>query len=69
MELLLVIGLAELWLGSELTIRGAIDIAERHKISHLFMGLTILALGTDLQELFVDINGALQKLQGIDTSS
>ena len=64
----LILGLAGLWLGSELAISGALNIAERHKISHVFLGLTILALGTDLPELFVDINAAIKRLQGIETS-
>lgn len=66
--LFLIVGLGMLWLGSELTIRGALDIAERHKISQLFIGLTILAFGTDLPELFIDVTAALQRLQGIETS-
>lgn len=66
--LFLVLGLAGLWLGSELTIRGALDIAERHKISQLFIGLTILALGTDLPELFINIGASIQRLQGTETS-
>lgn len=65
---LLLAGLVSLWLGSEMVISGALNIAERHKISQLFIGLTILAFGTDLPELFVVINGAIQKLQGTDTS-
>jgi cation:H+ antiporter len=64
----LIIGLGALWLGSEFTISGALNIAERHKISHLFIGLTILALGTDLPELFIDVNAAIDRLQGIETS-
>lgn len=64
----LIIALATLWLGSELITRGSISIAKRLKISHMFIGLTILAMGSDLPELFIDITAALQKLQGIDTS-
>lgn len=64
----LILGLGALWLGSELTINGALDIAERHKVSQLFIGLTILAFGTDLPELFITVNAALQRLQGVETS-
>jgi len=66
--LYLIIALAILWLGSELITRGSISIARRLKISHMFIGLTVLAMGSDLPELFIDITAALQKLQGIDTS-
>lgn len=64
----LIAGLIGLWLGAELAISGAINIAERYKISHVFLGLTILALGTDLPELFIDVSAAIRKLQGFDTS-
>ncbi|MBD3304313.1 hypothetical protein GF343_04140 [Candidatus Woesearchaeota archaeon] len=66
--LYLILGLAVLWLGSELTTRGAITIAKKLRISHMFIGLTVLAIGSDLPELFINVTAALQKLQGIDTS-
>lgn len=69
MEILfLLLGLGALLLGSELMINGALDIAQRHKVSQLFIGLTILAFGTDLPELFVVISGSLHRLQGTETS-
>jgi cation:H+ antiporter len=64
----LILGLAGLWLGAELAISGVLNIAERHKISRVFLGLTILAFGTDLPELFIDISAAIRKLQGTETS-
>ncbi|MBD3361997.1 hypothetical protein GF358_04375 [Candidatus Woesearchaeota archaeon] len=64
----LLIGLFGLWLGAELVLRGAMNIAKKLKISHMFIGLTILAIGTDLPELFIDITAAIQRLQGIETS-
>jgi len=68
-ELILVIlGLAGLVLGSHLTINGALNIAEHFKLGQIFIGLTILAIGTDLPELFVDITGAIHRLQGTETS-
>ncbi len=66
--LLLILGLVGLWIGSQLTIQGSIFLAKRFKISQLFFGLTILALGTDLPELIIDINAALQRLAGVETS-
>ena len=66
--LYLILGLAGLWIGAELTTRGSISIAKKLKLSYAFVGLTILAIGTDLPELFIDVTAALEKLQGIDTS-
>ncbi|MBW2986128.1 calcium/sodium antiporter [Candidatus Woesearchaeota archaeon] len=64
----LILGLIGLVIGAELTTRGAISIAKKLKLSYTFIGLTILAIGTDLPELFIDITAAIQKLQGVDTS-
>lgn len=65
---LLVLGLTGLWIGAELTINGALAVARHFKLSQVFMGLTVVALGTDLPELFVDITAAIQRLNGIETS-
>jgi cation:H+ antiporter len=64
----LILGLIGLLIGAELTTRGSISIAKKLKLSYTFVGLTILAIGTDLPELFIDITAAIQKLQGVDTS-
>ena len=61
-------GLTGLWLGTELIIRGALTIAEYYKLSHVFIGLTILAIGTDLPELLVAIDASLLQEKGQETS-
>lgn len=66
--ILLVIGLAGLWGGTLLTVRGAVQLSERHGLSKGFIGLTILAIGTDLPELVVSMDGSLQLLRGVDAS-
>lgn len=66
--LYLILGLLGLVLGTELIIRGSLNIAEHFKISRLFIGLTILAIGTDLPELFVVVTGVIHKLGGVETS-
>ena len=46
----------------------AIGSSERHGLSQGFIGLTILAIGTDLPELLVSVSGSLQQLRGIESS-
>ena len=65
---LLILGLGGLWLGAELVVRGSQNLARFFKISELFIGLTIVSIGTSLPEIAVSISGALQRLQGIETS-
>lgn len=70
MEILVfILGLLGLWLGAELAIRGTMDIGRRYKISKAFLGLTILAFGTDIPEIFVHLNGAFLRLSGVETSA
>ncbi len=61
--LLLVVGLAGLWLGTEVTIRGAIGIAERLRTPEFIIGLAILSIGSDLPELAIAINAAVENLE------
>ncbi len=66
--LILILSLAGLWMGAELVIKGALHIADHYKISQLFIGLTILTLGTDLPELFINVTASIDRLNGIETS-
>lgn len=66
--LLLILGLLGLLLGTELIVTAALNIAEHYKISHLFVGQTILTVGTGLPELVIAITGAFDKLERIETS-
>lgn len=66
--LYLIGGIAGLWLASNLAISGAVSIANHYRISRAFIGLTILAIGTDVPELFVAVTAALNRLRGIETS-
>ena len=65
---LLITGVAGLWLGTELTIGGAVAIAQRYKLSEFFVGLVILSIGSDLPELAVAIDAGLKTLVGADAS-
>jgi len=42
----LMLGSLGLWLGSQLAVGGFEDVARRFGISHLFIGLTVVAVGT-----------------------
>lgn len=66
--LILVAGIAGLWLGTELTVGGALAIARRHKLSEFFVGLVILSIGSDLPEIAVAVDAGFKGLFGNDTS-
>jgi cation:H+ antiporter len=66
--LLLILALLGLWAGTELAVRNALRLAACLGLSPLFVGLTILAIGTDLPELVLSIEAGLQRLRGIETS-
>ncbi|MGK2926535.1 MAG: sodium:calcium antiporter [Lysobacterales bacterium] len=66
--LLLAVGIAGLWLGTELTIRGALAVARRHNLSEWVVGLLILSVGSDLPELAVAVDAGVKVLLGQDAS-
>ncbi len=66
---LTLLGLVGLWLGTELVIRGAVNIANYYELSQVFVGVAVLAIGTDLPEMVIAINASIQNvLQGVNTS-
>lgn len=65
---LLVAGLAGLWFGTELTIRGAVRVADRLGISEFVIGVAVLSVGSDLPELAIAVDGALKTVAGGDAS-
>ena len=56
--LLTIIGLALIILGSNVTVDAATAIAKAFGVSERFIGLTIVALGTSLPELFTSVSAA-----------
>jgi cation:H+ antiporter len=66
--LLLICGLAGLWLGSETLIKGAMSLADRYRLSDALFGMLVLAIGTDLPELFVAFDASFRSLAGEDLS-
>ena len=71
MELLifLALGLLGLWLDSQLSIRGFENVARHFGVSHLFIGLTIVAIGTSMPEIAVSVIGAVDILMGAEMSA
>ena len=55
-----------MFFGAKLVVISLENIAYRLGISHLLVGLTILAIGTSLPEISVSIMGGVDKLYGID---
>ena len=53
-----ILGLALIVLGSNVTVDAATKIAEAFGVSQRFIGLTIVALGTSLPELFTSVSAA-----------
>ena len=58
-------GVYLLALGGRWTINAAVAIAERARLSRMFIGATIIAFGTSVPELFTSVNANLQGFPGI----
>jgi len=65
----LMLGLVGLWLGSQLAVGGFENVARHFGISHLFIGLTVVAIGTSLPEIAVSVIGAIDILMGAEISA
>ena len=53
------LGMAALFLGGELLVRGATDVARHYRLSPMIIGLTIVGFGTSSPELLVSVQAAL----------
>ncbi len=53
-------GFVLLFVAGELLVRGAVGIADRLKVPPLIIGLTVVAFGTSLPELFVSVQAVLR---------
>jgi cation:H+ antiporter len=65
---LVIAGVMGLWFGTEIAVRAGGEIGRRLGLSELFLGLTVFAIGTNVSELLVSIQGSLRQLAGVDTS-
>jgi cation:H+ antiporter len=57
---LAVIGIVVLVIGSEMMVRGGIEVATRFGVSEAVIGLTLVAFGTSLPELATSVTAALK---------
>ena len=64
----LILGIAGLLIGTELTIGGALAIARKHHLSEFFVGLIVLSIGSDLPEIAVAIDAGMKSAHGLDAS-
>jgi cation:H+ antiporter len=53
-------GLALLFLGGEMLVRGSVGLARRLGVSPLLIGLVVVGFGTSTPELIVSLGAALQ---------
>jgi cation:H+ antiporter len=60
--LLLILGIAGLVLGTELTVAGALAIARRYGLPEFIVGLLVLSVGSDLPELAVAVDAGIRNL-------
>ncbi|HDH41170.1 MAG TPA: sodium:calcium antiporter [Candidatus Altiarchaeales archaeon] len=65
---LVILGIIGLWFGSDLVVSSAKNIAERLRVSHLIVGLTIASIGTSLPEIFTNVMAGIDTLHGVDAS-
>ena len=56
--LFLALGLGGLWLGTGVAVSATSTLVRRRGLSPVFLGLTVLAVGTDLSEFIVALDGA-----------
>ena len=61
----LILGVVMVILAAEAVVRGAASLAKRLRVSDLFIGLTIVAFGTSLPELMVNVIASVDNNEGI----
>ncbi len=66
--LLLIIAVGFLGWSSLITINASVKLAQIYQLSDLFVGMVILAIGSDLPELVVAISASLDSIAGKDMS-
>ncbi|MDZ7722472.1 MAG: calcium/sodium antiporter [candidate division KSB1 bacterium] len=57
----LIIGLAALFMGGEMVVRNAVEMAKKLGISEMMISLTVVAVGTSLPELATSVTAAVKR--------
>ena len=65
MSLWLLIGILALWGGSELLVKGAVDLATQLGVSERVVSVTVIAIGTSVPELAASLIAAIKKEKAI----
>ncbi|MCE2612773.1 calcium/sodium antiporter [Flavobacteriaceae bacterium D16] len=67
--LFLGLGAIGLWAGSELLIRGAVDMALYFQVSERIVGITIVSIGTSIPELAASVVAVIKKEKAISVGN
>jgi len=63
------LGAIGLWSGSELLIRGAVDMAQYFQISERIVGVTVVSVGTSIPELAASVVAVIKKEKAISVGN
>jgi cation:H+ antiporter len=66
---LLLLGLAAIVWATKIVVENAIAVARHHRVSDFFIGVVVLAVGSDLPELVVSLDAALRQLADQNTAN
>ena len=66
---LLLIGLAAIVWATSIVVENAIVVARHHRVSDFFIGVVVLAVGSDLPEIVVSLDAALRQLADQETDN
>ncbi|MCX2720548.1 calcium/sodium antiporter [Lentiprolixibacter aurantiacus] len=67
--LFLGLGAIALWAGSEMLIRGAVDMAEYFQVSERIVGITVVSVGTSIPELAASVVAVVKKEKAISVGN
>ena len=66
---LLLVGLAAIVWATTIVVENAIAVARHHRVSDFFIGVVVLAVGSDLPEIVVSLDAALRQLADQETDN